>query len=122
MSAQFYNLLHLFGIFLLLTALAGVSIYAANGGSRQTSQTRRLSAILHGVGALLILVSGFGMLAKLGGTSGLPGWVVAKLVIWLLLGGLIMLPYHKPGSGRIVALAVPLLALIAAWLALYKPF
>jgi hypothetical protein len=122
MPINLYYLLHFLGIFLLVTGLAGVSIYAANGGTKQTSQTRRLTGILHGVGALLVLVGGFGLLAKLEATSGLPGWVVAKLVIWLLLGGAIMLPYWRPTTGRVVAVVVPLLAFVAAWLALYKPF
>lgn len=122
MSHSFYNLVHLLGIFLLITGLAGMSIHAANGGTRQRSMTRRFTAILHGLGAFLILLGGFGMLARLGITSGLPGWIWAKLFIWILLGAAAVLPYRYPNLARPLAVGVPILALVAAWLAIYKPF
>lgn len=122
MSQTFYLLVHLLGIFLLLTGLAGVSVHAANGGTKQNSRTRKLTAILHGVGAFLVLLGGFGMLARLGITGAFPGWVWAKLVIWLLLGGAVVLPYRRPDFARIAIVLIPLLCLVAAWLAVYKPF
>jgi hypothetical protein len=77
----------------------------------------------HGIGLFLVLLGGFGMLARLELVSGgLPGWVWAKLAIWLTLGGLMVLPYRRPQFARAVFLAVPTLGLIAALLALTKPF
>lgn len=122
MPATFYNLLHFLGIFLLVTGLAGVAFHAANGGTKGNSKTRRLASTLHGLGAVLILVSGFGSLAKLGIMSSLPGWAWAKIVVWLVLGGLIVLPYRRPQQAGLVAVLVPLLAFLAAYLAIYKPF
>ena len=122
MSEAFYTLLHLFGIFLMIAGLAGAAIHAANGGTKHGSKTRSLTGMLHGIGALLALVGGFGLLAKRGITWPLPGWAWFKLVIWLVLGGLIVLPYRQPGRARVIAIVVPLLALLAGYLALYKPF
>jgi len=121
---DFYEILHVFGIALIFVALGGVSIHAANGGDKQTSQTRRLTASLHGAGALFILVGGFGMLARIGFKHGsnFPGWLWGKLIIWLLLSVVVLLPYRKPALARPLVLIMPLLAGTAVYLALYKPF
>jgi hypothetical protein len=115
--------MHFFGIFLLMATLGGMAIHAANGGTRQASLTRRLVAMGHGFGLVLILVGGFGMLARLGLVSGgLPGWIWAKLAVWLVFGALVALPYRRPQLARPVFLTLPVLGLIAALLALTKPF
>lgn len=122
-SYSLYNLLHLLGVFLLVSAVSGVSYHVANGGTKANSKTRRFAAILHGVGALIILVAGFGMLARLGIVQGgLPGWIWAKLVVWVLLGALIALPYRFPEAAKTMALIAPLLAAVAAYFAIFKPF
>ena len=121
---DFYEILHVFGIALLFVALGGVSIHAANGGNKQSSQTRRLTASLHGAGALFILVGGFGMLARIGCKHGsnFVGWLWGKLIIWVLLSTVVLLPYRKPALARPLVLVMPLLAGTAVYLALYKPF
>jgi hypothetical protein len=79
-------------------------------------------AITHGIGMVLVLVGGFGMLARLGIFWPWPGWIVGKIIIWLVFGVLIAV------IGRVPALAKPLwwitiaLGAIAAYLALNKPF
>jgi hypothetical protein len=118
-----YKLIHLFGIFLTVASLGGAAIHAANAGTRQASLTRGLVSAGHGIGLFLVLLGGFGMLARLElVSSGLPGWIWAKLVIWLILGGLVVLAYRRPQFARAVFLAVPTLGLLAALLALTKPF
>jgi hypothetical protein len=119
-----YKLVHLFGIFLLVASLGGAAIHAANGGTREASLTRRLVGIGHGVALFLILLGGFGMLARLSasGSMALPGWIWGKLIIWVVLGGLMVLPYRRPQYARGVFVAVPTLGLLAAILALTKPF
>jgi hypothetical protein len=44
---------------------------------------------------LLILVAGFGLISKLGHSFVAP-WLIVKMVIWLALGGLIVLINRKP--------------------------
>ena len=61
---DFYEILHIIGIAMLFVAIGGVATHAANGGSKATSTTRPLMGSMHGVGALLILVGGFGIKAE----------------------------------------------------------
>ncbi len=71
---------------------------------------------------VLALVGGFGMLARMQIYWPWPGWVIGKIIIWLVFGILVAL------IGRTPALAKPLwwstiaLGAIAAYLALNKPF
>lgn len=123
-SHQFYNVLHILGLALAMAGLAGTAAAAASGVPRQSYPARGLLAALHGGGLLLVLVGGFGMLARIGFRHGasLPGWVLAKLVLWVLLGGLIALPWRRPALAKPLLAIVPLVAALAAWLGIAKPF
>ena len=120
---ELYKVVHIVGIALLLSALGAVALHALNGGLRRDDRARGLVAALHGVGAVLVLVGGFGMLARLGFRHGamFPGWLLVKLAIWLLLGAAIALPYRRPTLARPMLVVVPLLAGVAAYMAIYKP-
>jgi hypothetical protein len=115
-----YKTFHLVGAMLTVVALGGMAIHAANSGTRDQSLTRRLTTASHGLGLLLVLVAGFGMLARLGGSAG-SGWVLIKLVIWLAIGAAAVVPYRRPQFARAVFLIVPLLAALAAIVAITKP-
>jgi hypothetical protein len=121
LSLLFYKNLHLLGVFMLFVALGGLMLHQINATTRENIW-RKPVAITHGVGLLLVLVGGFGMLARLGVQWPWPGWVIAKIVIWIIFGALIAV------LGRVPALAKPLwwitiiLGALAAYLALNKPF
>jgi hypothetical protein len=55
--------------------------------------------ITHGLGLLLVLVAGFGMLAKLG-IHGVPTWAALKLIIWVALGAFAALAYKENMAGN----------------------
>lgn len=119
----FYKLLHIVGIVLVMSALGAVAIHALNGGTRATNGARRMIAIMHGLGVLVILVGGFGMLARLGvmhGTS-FPGWLWVKLGVWGTVAVALMLPYRWPSLARPLYLALPVLGGLATYMAVYKP-
>lgn len=121
LSSATYQLFHVLGIILVFMALGAVSLHAMNGGTRDSNTARALVAITHGVGLLLILVAGFGMLARLGMSGGLPGWVWMKVLVWLLLAGLIVVPYRKPEWSKAIWFAIPILGVVAAYSVFYKP-
>lgn len=50
-----------------------------------------------------------------------PPWAWAKLVIWLLFGAALTLPYRNTSLARALVVALPLLAALASYLAMYKP-
>ncbi len=120
MSYEFYKVVHLFGIVMLFTVLGGTVLYALNGGTKAANQARALIGALHGIALLLIVVAGFGMLAK--AQLGFGGWVYGKIAIWLLLPGLGMAAWKNPSRGKALLVLIPVLGLVAAWLAIYKPF
>lgn len=118
-----YKLVHFFGIFVLVTTLAVTCAHVLRGGTRADNPHRRLLGIAHGVAAFLILLGGFGMLARLGIVQGgLPTWINLKLGIWLLLSLALWLVYRGARFARLVLVAIPLFAVLAAAIALYKPF
>lgn len=122
MTHETYLWLHILGVALILMALGGVILHAMGDGTR-ASPGRRIAAITHGTGLLIVLVAGFGMLARLGHMGGgLPGWVWAKLAIWLLLGAFLVLPNRVPRHAKAFWVLVPLLVTLAGWLAISKPF
>jgi hypothetical protein len=121
-SYGIYRLIHIVGILFLFLALGGLALHAANGGTKESNRARRLVTITHGVALFIILLGGFGMLARLGiGHTGFPAWVWAKFGIWVVLGAIVVLPYRFPTLARPLWLIVPFLGAVAAYLALFKP-
>ncbi len=120
----FYKLVHILGIALALVSLGGFAVHALHGGAKSDNRARTLLIAMHGVGAFLILLGGFGLLARLNFPHGepFPGWLWVKLIVWLAVAAIVMLPYRKPNAARPMLLALPLLAVTAALMAVYKPF
>ncbi|MES2306744.1 MAG: hypothetical protein V4558_14670 [Gemmatimonadota bacterium] len=121
-SYGIYKIVHLSGMFLLFTILGGIALHVLNGGTRESNVGRKLAGALHGVALFVILLGGFGMLARLGMVRGaFPGWIWAKLTIWVILGVFGTLPYRRPEVAKVYLFALPLLGALAAWFAIYKP-
>ncbi len=120
-SYPIYKLIHYLGIFVVMIASAGTLARALEESPTPDPWRRRLGWG-HGMGLFLILLGGFGMLARLNITEGLtlPGWIWAKLAIWTLIGGVVALR-RKPRFALLGLIALPVLALAAGWMALYKP-
>jgi hypothetical protein len=122
-SYQIYKVLHLLGMFMVFSALGGAVLHAINGGDRESNKARGLVAATHGIGMLLIITGGMGMGARLGILSdGFPPWIHAKLGLWLLIGGALVVPNRAPAAAKFAWFGIPLLGALAAYIAIYKPF
>ncbi len=119
MSYAFYKVLHLVAVLFLFTSLGSLAVNAATGGS---TKLRKLSMAVHGISLAVVLVAGFGLLARLGVMSHFPFWAYGKLVVWLLLGVAVVALKRKPEWTPGLWIAMPVLGGIAAWLAVTKPF
>lgn len=123
MSAKFYLLMHLFGMFTVVAAVASLAYREAVGGtpSPADGKFRKVMMFEHGFGLLLMLVSGFGLLAKLG-IHGVPGWVWAKIGIWVFLAAapFLIRRFFKREKALGFWMLVPLLGLLAGYLAITK--
>lgn len=110
MDINTYLIIHLIG---LATVAIGL------GGMLAGDQNRRTFSMVQGIGLVIILVSGFGMLPKLG--YHFPAFAQLKLSIFLLIGGLPVV-FRKSKTPVVVSILV-LIALIglAAWLGVTKP-
>lgn len=123
-SHQLYNLVHIVGLVLLMLGLGGLALTAALPRDRGVRWTGRTAKLFHGFGAFLILLGGFGMMARLGIVQGSswPGWIITKVAVWGILALVVFLPYRFPRTAMPLLFVTPLLAGIAAYMAIYKPF
>lgn len=121
LSYGFYKVLHLVSIFSVFLALGAVTLNTINGGDKKYP-FRKWVLVTHGVGSVLALVAGFGLLARLGLVGGFPGWVWAKLVIWLVFGLVVGLIPRVPKLAPVLWIGVIILGSVAGYLAQFKPF
>ena len=122
MPYQVYKVLHIFGVIMLFVSLGGLTLHALNGGTKDSNTNRKWVGISHGVAMIVILVAGFGLLARLQMMqAALPLWVWLKLGVWVVMGGMVAIPYRKPELARPLWLLLPVMGAIAAAIAIYKP-
>jgi hypothetical protein len=121
MELPAYRLIHILSMMLMFTALGGLLL--ASRARVDTGVSRKTAGMTHGIALILLLVSGFGALAKLGfsNPASWPTWVWIKALIWLAFGGVIVLIRRSPSAATILWWILPLLGGLAAYLALYKP-
>ena len=93
MDPTFYQVLHIVGISMVFLGYG--ALLARSMAAPENVTVRKLGSITSGIGLLLILVAGFGLVAKLGHNY-TETWILVKFVIWLLLGGLIVPINRKP--------------------------
>ncbi|MGE0528456.1 MAG: hypothetical protein AB7G93_19795 [Bdellovibrionales bacterium] len=121
MSYEFYKVTHIVGILMLFCGLAALWGVTRLGGTI-TRHIRVSLGLLHGIGMVVVLVSGFGLLARLGVFGSIPTWAWVKMGIWLLLGGSMVLAKRKSHWGISLILLWLTFGGFAAYLAINKPF
>ena len=106
MSPAFYHIIHVISVVLLASAFGALST---------GDQSARKGAMMkHGIALVLLLISGFGFIAKAKGSYTSP-YVLVMYAVWLALGVLPVLAKKRilrPGDMGKVAL---LLAAVAAY-------
>jgi hypothetical protein len=122
MSLHFYNVLHVVGIIMLFLGIGGAVIrsFLANNSGSNVGNLERFVLINHGVGLLLVLVAGFGQMARIG--AQFSSWIVVKIIIWLFLASLVMFIKKKPELKSVWWYGALLTGGFAAYLGIYKPF
>ena len=118
MPYEIYKLIHVVGLMLLFLGIGGMLLVASS--VRERGITR--NTILHALGLFAMLLGGFGMMARLGVHWPWPGWLIAKLGVWLIIGALPVLVRREVlprGPAWLIAAA---LGALAGWLAISKPF
>lgn len=110
MDAITYRIIH-------LTGIAAVAV--GTGGMFAGGKNPKLFASIQGIGLVVMLISGFGMLAK--NHMGYPHFAIVKTILWVVIG---MLPFlfRKMKTPMLVNLLV-IIALIGvmAWLGVKQP-
>ena len=112
MDSLLYKVLHLVGVMSVFMGL-GISLVPE-------SAYRKIGGMFHGIGLIVILIAGFGLVAKL--KLGFPGWIIVKLAIWFALGALPTLAKRKIVPVYVAWLSAVVLGLGAAYLGVYRPF
>ncbi|MBK8974334.1 MAG: hypothetical protein IPM29_00250 [Planctomycetes bacterium] len=82
MSYEVYRLVHFVALALLFLSIGG-QVFAPSG-----DKLPRAATITHGIALVLVLLGGFGMLARRSGSQAYEisqPWVLAKLGVWLTL-------------------------------------
>ncbi len=122
MSYELYKVLHLVGIVLLFSGLVSVLTIKLSGAALEGKQ-KKFAFMTHGIGLLLILISGFGLMARLGLVQEFPKWIFIKLSIWLFMG-LVLALIKRKAQDHAFKLYTILLSvfMVAAYVAITKPF
>jgi len=121
-SYEVYKFLHSCGFFGLFAAVVSLSFYGLTHNP-VTHPWKKAVSIIHGIAMILILVSGFGLLARLGIMhGGLPIWAWIKLFIWALFMVSLLVVKKKPEYSKFIWVFSILLFIVAAWVARFKPF
>jgi len=111
MDPVYYKILHVFSL-LVLTAWTFAAF------ANPAPETRRQTLIVAGIASLLMLISGFGMVAKLY-DGHFAGWMIVKLVCWLVFSALAGLAYRRPhlrGKFSLIGFSVLLVALVMVFM------
>lgn len=110
------TVLHLLGVFLVFSGF-GALAFAGDAEPRAS----KLGSMAHGIGLVIVLITGISLLVSWGLGGGMPLWAWGKIVIWLALGGCIVAFKRAPDLRVPFFFLLPVLGAIAGWLALAHP-
>lgn len=120
---QAYKILHFAGIAALMVSLGALTFHALGGGTKENAPARPLVFATHGLALAILLITGFGMMARLVGANAASyaqWWPWGKVAVWLVLGGLVAVPLRMPKAARFLWPLLPVLVAIAAAIVLTR--
>lgn len=117
MSYELYKVIHIAAVLYAFAALGALVI--RNLDDPRGDAGRKLAGLTHGVALLVVLITGFGLIASV--HYGMPLWVWLKLGIWIVIGASLVAIRRLPSMTRLLWIVLPLLGAAAAYLAIYKP-
>ena len=108
------------GLFLVFGGLGALSALFATGAS-PGDRLRKLVYRTFGIGMFLVLLGGFGMLARLlSSQAGWGLWIWIKLAVWIALGLMPLVARSQPARAKWLLVVVPLLGAVAAVAVVFK--
>lgn len=113
-----YQLIHAAGI--LMVFLSFGALIARAWLQPENRKLRKFGAIVSGIGLFLILLGGFGLLARIYANEWHP-WVIVKLIVWFLLGGMLALVNRKPQLAPVWFWSTLVLGLVSVSMVYIKP-
>jgi len=113
MDPSIYSILHV-GSALLLVAVT-FQAFAAPQPER-----RKQALMFSGILSILMVVAGFGLVAKL--HYGFPGWIIVKLVCWLGLSAMAGIAFRRPEKAKALSLITTVLLVVALIMVYTRPF
>lgn len=113
MDPAYYSILHVASAMLLV----GVTFQAF---AAPTPERRKMSLMFSGILSIIMLIGGFGLLAKL--HLGFPVWIIIKLLCWLGLSAMAGIAFRRPGQvGNLSRISIGLIV-IALLMVYLRPF
>lgn len=116
---EFYKMVHFLGLFLLISGLTSL-LALAWANQELKGKIKTFAFATHGIGLLFLLISGFGLLARLQ-LMPMPTWAYGKLLFWGLFAVVISLVKRKGKLGFPIYAVLLALFFGAAYLAVFKP-
>lgn len=117
MSPLFYQILHVFSVILLVS-------FVISACSDPRPERKKRMMIVTGILSLLVLAGGFGLAAKLYNITNpmkFTGWMVGKVIVWLLLSAVTGMAFRRSTFAGIFMLVAIALAGTAVYLVYAKP-
>ena len=117
-----YKTVHIIAVLTLFLTLGGLVFMSL--AKTEDKKLMRLAMILNGVAVLIVLVGGFGLMARLNVQhgAGWPGWLKVKMGLWLAVAFFVMVPKRLPAINRLAWPLVLVLGGLAVYMAVHKPF
>jgi len=110
----YYQLLHILSL-IVLTAHTFMAF------AHPAPENRKRTLMITGAAALLMFISGFGMLT-ISKIPFLTGWVIVKFFCLVGLSALAGVAYRKPALRDTLSLTALVLIAVAVTMVLFKPF